>query len=457
MGSVTTPTFTGVSSYASDLQQVITRAVNIASLPLQMQQNQLSLLQSQSSDLTTLDSEFTALQTALTNLQTALGSGSYGASSSDSSAVTASATSGALDATYTVDVNNLGSYSSSVSDPALPTVADPASTSISTSTDYTLTVNGKTFDIKPSANTLDSLALAINNAGAGVQASLVNTGGNAAPNYRLVVTSTELGADSIQLNDGSDLLDTLNTGSYASYTVNGLGTPILSNSRTETLAPGVTINLLDTTEAGSPVTVTVARDLSSASSAIQSFVTAYNTINSDLGKEVGPNAAALGGDSIIQTLRNALRQITQYSTDSGTVSTLSAVGINLDQNGVLSFDSSQFNADSADNLQNFFGDGTTTGFLYNTANALNGLLDPTEGSLKTEEAQVTSQITSENSLISNTQTKINDLQTSLTQQMAAADAAIASLENQKNYFNNLFTAMINASTIGVSAVSSSGG
>ena len=34
-------TFTGVSSYASDLQQVINNAVQIASLPLQLMQNQL--------------------------------------------------------------------------------------------------------------------------------------------------------------------------------------------------------------------------------------------------------------------------------------------------------------------------------------------------------------------------------------------------------------------------------
>jgi hypothetical protein len=40
--------------------------------------------------------------------------------------------------------------------------------------------------------------------------------------------------------------------------------------------------------------------------------------------------------------------------------------------------------------------------------------------------------------------------------MAAADAAIAALENQKSYFTNLFTAMINESTLGIQAVSSGG-
>ena len=43
--STASPTyFTGVSTYASDLQQVITRAVSIASMPLQLMQNQLQNL-----------------------------------------------------------------------------------------------------------------------------------------------------------------------------------------------------------------------------------------------------------------------------------------------------------------------------------------------------------------------------------------------------------------------------
>ena len=59
-----------------------------------------------------------------------------------------------------------------------------------------------------------------------------------------------------KLNDGSqDLLDTLTTGGLATYDVNGLGNTIHSNSRTVTLAPGLTVNLLQATPSGQPVTV----------------------------------------------------------------------------------------------------------------------------------------------------------------------------------------------------------
>ena len=194
--------------------------------------------------------------------------------------------------------------------------------------------------------------------------------------------------------------------------------------------------------------------MSSASSAISNFVTAYNTIVTDLGKQYGSNAGALSGESILSSLRDSLRQITQYTASSGTVASLAEVGINLDETGMLSFDSSQFNSDSASALQSFFGDGTTTGFLKAVNDAINSVEDSTTGSLKTEETLLTQQIASQNTKISDDQQKVTDLQNTLTQQMAAADAAIATLENQKDYFTNLFTAMINASTIGVSGVSS---
>ena len=47
MGTVSSPGFQGHSQYANDLQQVLTRAVSIAALPLQQLQNQQSTLTAQ--------------------------------------------------------------------------------------------------------------------------------------------------------------------------------------------------------------------------------------------------------------------------------------------------------------------------------------------------------------------------------------------------------------------------
>jgi flagellar hook-associated protein 2 len=448
----TTPTasatyFTGVSTYASDLQQVITRAVSIASMPLTLMQNQLQSLNNQQSALSGLDSTFTALQNAIAGIGNALGPSSYSATSS-SSAISASVSSAALEGSYSVDVTSLGSYSTSISDPSLPAVADPNSSSISTASSYTLTVNGKTTTITPAGGSLMDLAQAINSASAGVQASIVNAGSS----YRLVVRSTNLAGDSIQLNDGSqDLLDTLTTGAPATYDISGLGgatQPIDSSSRTVTLAPGVTINLLQQTAAGQPATVTVSRDTSGAASAISSFVDAYNAAVDALNQQVGQSGGALSGESTISDLRNAMRQITQYSGTSGGVTLLSQMGITMDDTGKLTFDSSQFSSVSASDLDQFLGSATGGGFLQTATNTMNAVEDPTTGFIPTATNDVNGEITQENDLITQEQQKITDLQNTLTQQMAAADATIASLEQQKDYITNLFTAMINENTNG---------
>src|ERR1035437_528158 len=448
----TTPTasatyFTGVSSYASDLQQVITRSVAIASMPLSLMQTQLQSLDNQQSALNGLDTTFTALQNAISGIGTTLGPSSYSATSS-SSAISALVSSAALEGTYSVDVTSLGSYSTSISDPSLPAVADPNSSSISTASAYTLTVNGKTTTITPAGSSLMDLAHAINSAAAGVQASIVNTGSS----YRLVVRSTDLAGDSIQLNDGSqDLLDTLTTGAPATYDISGLGgatQPIDSSSRTVTLAPGVTINLLQQTAAGQPATVTVSRDTSGAASAISSFVDAYNAAVDALNQQVGQSGGALSGQSTISDLRNAMRQITQYSGTSGGVTLLSQLGISMDDTGKLTFDASQFSSVNASDLDQFLGSATGGGFLQTATNAMNAVEDPTTGFIPTATNDVNGEITQENNVITQEQQKISDLQSTLTQHMAAADATIASLESQKNYITNLFTAMINENTNG---------
>jgi flagellar hook-associated protein 2 len=303
---------------------------------------------------------------------------------------------------------------------------------------------------------LSSLAQAINAASAGVQASVINIGGST-PQYQLVLRSTELGSDTIQLNDGSqDLMDKLTVGSQATYDVNGLGDTINSNSRTVTLAPGLTINLLQATPSGQPVTVTVSRDATAASTAVSNFVTAYNAVQTELQAQVGQNAGALSGQSIVYQLFNSLSQIAVYSGSSGAVQTLYDMGVTLSDDGQLTFDSSQFDSDSIDALQNFLGSASTGGFLQAASNALTGVEDTTTGSLKMAIQDLNNQITNQNTEISDETQKITDLQNTVTQQMAAADALIASLESQKTYMTGLFQSMMYSNEYASSGNSQSG-
>ncbi len=263
----TTPaTFSGTSTYAADLQQEITHAVTVASLPLNGLEANVSALQSQSNELSTLQGEFGSLLSAIQNLDQANNGGSLSASVSADTVATATLDSAAAisGGTYTLHVINAGSPTTTISESTLPTVADP--TSISSSSSFTLTVGTSTFTINPLASNLDALAQAINAANAGGERDARESGLSFGSQLPLV--PPEFGASSvdIQLYDGTqNLLNTPTTGTPASYQVNGEpSTPISSDSDTITLAPGLTANLLTPGD----TTITVASNPSSAANAL---------------------------------------------------------------------------------------------------------------------------------------------------------------------------------------------
>ena len=120
--------------------------------------------------------------------------------------MSAATTSSALPGTYSIQVDGLGSYTTAMSQAGSTPVTDPTTQNISSASSFTLTVNGTNTTITPADGSLEGLAAAINSSSAGVQATIVNLGSNTSPDYRLVVTSTSLSPDSIQLSDGSSNL-----------------------------------------------------------------------------------------------------------------------------------------------------------------------------------------------------------------------------------------------------------
>jgi flagellar hook-associated protein 2 len=440
--------FNGTSRFSADFQNVISRAVAIASLPIQQLQDEVSVLQGQSSELGTLSTDFTNLQSTINQLETATSSGLLAGTSSDTTVAQPTIASGAQAGTYTLEVTDLGSYSNTLSQAGSTPVTDPSTQDISGSSSFTLTVNGTATTITPSSGTLDSLVSAINsNAALGVQASIVNLGSSSSPDYRLSLQSTELGPDSIQLNDGtSDLLTTIATGSPATYLVDGVQTPITSTSRTITLAPGVTVDLVGQNDSGDSTTITVAPNTNSIQNALSSFVNAYNSAFGELQNNVGKAGGPLQGDSVVYELTNALQSLGNFASGSGGINSLASLGITYSQTGQLSFDASTFSSATAsqiEGLTNFLGDTSTGGFLQFANNALTGILDPTTGLIPNATSSTQSQITSDNTLISNQQEQVSTLQTNLTAQLSASDALVASLEQNYDLIQGLFQAQQN--------------
>jgi flagellar hook-associated protein 2 len=439
----TSVSFNGSSAYAADLQQAITHAVDIASIPLNQLNRNISSLQGQATELGYLQNGFVAIQNAIKGLAAAANGGSFSASVSDDTVATATLNSSAAvsTGTYMLNVISAGSPTTSVSNTGLPTVADPAATSISTSGSFTLTVNGSPFTIATSTNSLNSLAQAINSSGAGVSATVINLGSPSAPSYSLSLQSTALGNIPIQLNDGTqDLLSTLSTGSQAQYQVNGQpAAPISSDSSAVTLAPGLTVNLAGAGQ----TTITVAGDSSSVATAISSVVSWYNATVDELATNRGTAGGPLSGQGIIFSLGQTLRDLTGYTGGSGSVTSLADLGITFDGTGHLSFDQAQFSSVSAahpSDLAAFLGTGKGSGFLASAGAVLDGITNATSGLLESQQATIQNRIAADNREISDTQERIATMQSQLTAQMSAADALLSKLQSQVTFMTQLFQA-----------------
>jgi flagellar hook-associated protein 2 len=440
-------TFTGVSKFASSLQQVLAREVSIASLPLTSLNATLTTEQAQQTAVQGLQTTFLSLQQSVTALDSAVNAGTLSASVSDGSVASATVGSGATAGTYSIVVGNLGSSSTALSVAGATAVTDPTSQGISSSTSFTLDVGGAggtLTTITPASTSLDDLVSAINTqAGGQVQATIVNVGSTSSPDYRLSLQAVNLGTAAIDLTDssGNDLIASSTPGEPASYTVDGqINNPISSNSSTITLSPGLTVNLLGQSQDGAATTITVSNDPSSLASAFSSFATAYNAAVTAVQAQHGTDGGALEGNSVLNTLSGVLNQLGTY-TNGSPQNSLANFGITLDETGQLSVDTTTFDQAAGSDFSSLLstiGTSSTGGFLQTATNLLDSIDDPATGALTVESSSLASQITAQQTQISNEQTTINNLQTSLTAQISAADTAIAGLENQFTYVAGLF-------------------
>jgi flagellar hook-associated protein 2 len=430
--------FVGGSSFASDFQQVIDRAVAIAALPLSQMQAQRSVLSSKSTSLDSITESFTDLQTAITAVTSTITSDSHIATVGDETVASVHLNGSVLAADYSLNVLDLGARTLTLSQDTLPAVADPFVDSISAATDFTLTVDGVDYTVTPATGSLFDLAAAINSSGAGVQATVVNLGGSAGADYRLSIQSEKFAGVTIQLNDGAqDLLQTLATGAPVVYTVNGVpAAGISADSRTVTLSPGVTVDLLKT----GATSVSVAKTTSSIADALDNFVTAYNAAASKLDLHRGDGGGSLSGQFIVSTLGRSLSSSLGYTAGAGNVRTLADLGITLDDTGRLSLDRTALEAKPVDDVLAFLGD-ATSGFLKSASDVMNTVQDPTSGLLTVEKDSLDRQIARQDELIASNTERINTLEQNLSARMAAADAVIAVLEQQAAGITTLFESM----------------
>jgi flagellar hook-associated protein 2 len=170
-------------------------------------------------------------------------------------------------------------------------------------------------------------------------------------------------------------------------------------------------------------------------------VTAYNSAVIELQRNNGQSGGALTGDSTVLSMEQTLAQIGSYTGSSGSITSLTQLGVEFTQQGTLTFDPTAIGNLSQSQITDalsYLGSPTTGGFLQFATNSLNAITDPVTGVIATETQSLQNENTQDQQEIADDQARITQLQQNLNAQMAQADALIANLQYQNQFLTGLF-------------------
>lgn len=434
---------------------------------------QLTTLTSKDTTLTSLGTQLSTLSTDLQNLTDFSGTMAYKTgSSSDTNVLTLSSASAiAVAGTHTISVQNLAQTSSAASDAVKAT--------------DTLK-GGITFQVGPSgswqtvnvgdgstAATLSGLSAAINNASVGVTASvltnadgtqrlsLVSQTSGSAGQITIATTATTSHGATTLADSTTDLgLATIQDGKDATITVDGVS-GITSASNTVTNAiPGVTFQLLSTGTASSDKTpetvqVVIDNDTTSIETAINTFVTDYNTtikaINAQEGKDSSGNPEPLYSTSVLAQLQEGLLSAVSSSFESNTINSLISLGItaNASADGTISLDADKLSSALNSNFNEVVSLFQDTGSFGSTfTNTLNGLGNSSAegGAISLALNEDSSQETTLNDNITKQDALITTQKASLTTELNMANQILQSIPEMIQQVNEMYGAITGYNT-----------
>ncbi|HZP64538.1 MAG TPA: flagellar filament capping protein FliD [Terriglobales bacterium] len=424
------------STQGINVQAAVAAAIAAESGPLTQMQNQQAALASQTSDLNVVEGHVQSLETALNALGDPAGQlMSMTASSSNSNVVSATASPGAAPGNHVVVVNNVAStaswYSDSVASSSTPLPSGSFTFQVGSNTPVQVTIGG-------SVDTMDQLASYINGLNAGVTANVVND----STGSRLSIVANSSGAaNNISITNATGVTFTqASSGADASLTIDGI--PIDSASNTFAgVVPGVTFNLVSAAP-NTQVNVSTSEDVTQASAAVTSFVTAYNQVVSDINQEytVGANGVQgpLSGDPTLSILQSQLLGSGAYSTTGTNVSTLADLGITMNDDGSLTLDSTTLDSALQSNfsaVQNFFQGTAFNGFVTFLNNQLNALTDPTNGAFTVDLQSISNENSDLQDQINNFEDYLQSQTTLLTNEYNQADALLQQLPTLEAQIN----------------------
>jgi len=342
----------------------------------------------------------------------------------------------------------------------------------------TFTLNNGTKDtviqVTAGNNSLSGLAAAINeqSAATGVKAAIINDGTTGSP-YRLVFTGTDSSSTfSITSNlvgaDGTTAIPLATTQTQTAQQAKVMvdGIEVVSNSNTISGAiSGVTLNLNAVSEIltpaaeGSPAVyksslLEVQPDSSGLKEKLTTFVTSYNKVmewilsgynmpaatetSKDDPEEVKLLGSVLRGDSSINSVKRGLQSVlSSLINTSGSMSTLSELGITTQRDGTLYQNNSKMDAALKDNFDGVVsllaGEGSVDGvmkkfnyFLLEQTSGTNGLYAGKKKSYDLSVKRIDDQIL-------NMEARMSQREASLRAQYTAMEKLVSGLNAQGSF------------------------
>jgi flagellar hook-associated protein 2 len=458
-------TISGTSNI--DVASIVSQLMQIEQRPLEAIETRLSGIQTQLSAWGKVQSALSTFQDAARKLTSNDTWRAAGATSSDESYVKATAGSGAIAGSYTIEVLSLASRQTlaSSSYASADTVVGSGMLTIRMGTfggeGFSATTDPVDIEIAPDS-TLAQVRDAINAKNAGVTASLVADG----TGQRLVLRSAQTGAAqafTITVDAPSNGLSALaydpalekgmqrtQTASDASAKIDGIDVSAAGN-RLEGVIENVTLELKRQTTA--PVDIGVSSDSKAMRASLDAFVKAYNDLNKLIADQTRydattKSAGPLQGNQLAVRVQQQMRDLLRTTIGDGSANSLNAMGIELQRDGSLAFNESKITKAlaSPDRLQSFFATAGDTpeqkGLAQRLVERIGQLLDP-EGTVPGATDSLKARQRSAEKEQERMEARLTEIQKRLTRQYTALDAnlsriagSFAGVEGLLNNLNN---------------------
>lgn len=447
----------------NDYDAIIDKLVALEQQPILRYQDQISELESVKGAWRDVNSRLKNLENKLTDLKLPSTFNSRTATSSNDSAVTATANSDAIAAKYKVEVNSVALAQRIAGLDMVDSDQELGSFDSSLPAETTVKINDEDIVLK-NTDTLKDVVNTINDSESGVQASIVDN--------HLVLESEETGlANEMTFSDSNGVLETLGiidsggavvnelqAASDAEITINGIDNITSSSNEFSEAVSGMTFTVNPEAELNSTANISVARDDGKAVTAVQAFVDQYNSIadfldtKTDYDKDT-KKAGILQGDSTANMLQTRLRELATNSIkEGGKYNNLMSIGIEIDRQGEMTLDSDKFKealAESPEEVTSLFtADADEEGYdgmATRMDSYIDKLLQTNTGVIPSRIDMYDEQIEDLNDDITEVQDRVEMVRNRYTAQFADMEEAISNMQSQQSWMMSQLASLNNTS------------